>query len=101
MAIAIVVLGLAMVGAGLSAWLGYYRAWTRGPLGDIYVPLAPSGIGVMVLGIGGLTGLHWLALLGAIFMPSGVLMYILAPGLLDPPWYRKLKRSPEELQAQR
>jgi hypothetical protein len=88
-----------MISIGLSAWFGYYRFWTQGMLGNIVVPLAPSGVGVVVLGVGGLLGLHWLALLGALFMMSGVLIYIFAPELLDPPWYRDLKRSRHKLRS--
>src|SRR2546425_13362067 len=96
MAIAIVVLGLAMVGAGLSAWLGYYRAWTRGSLGNIYVPLAPSGIGVMRLGIRGLTGRTSLAPFRALVMVLGGRMSIPAPGRVDPPRHCELTHSPAE-----
>ena len=85
-----------MVAVGTSAWFGWYRSWARGPFGNMYVPLAPMGIGVVLVGVTGMTGAHWLGLPGVLLALSGVLLYVFSPAWLEPSWYREYKQSRHE-----
>jgi len=93
LAIFLILTGLAMIGVGISAWRGWYRSWVRNPLGNVYVPLAPSGLGVMSVGVAGALGLRWLVLPSVLLMLAGVLLYVFSPTWLQPDWYRELKTS--------
>ena len=80
-----------MIAWGISAWLGWYRLWARGHLGNIIVPLGISGVGWLLIGVAGMTRAGWLVLLAVAFMLAGVLLYVVSPHWLLPPWYRELK----------
>jgi asparagine N-glycosylation enzyme membrane subunit Stt3 len=93
MAILFILAGALMIAVGLSAWFGWYRVWSRGPFGNIVVPLVPAGAGVLVVGVGGLLGLGWVAFFGILLMLSGVLLYVISPTWLEPAWYRQHKAT--------
>jgi hypothetical protein len=93
MAIFFILLGLAMIGLGISAWFGWYRSWARGPLGNTYIPGGPMGFGVLLAGLAGLLDVHWLGFPSVFFMLGGALLYVVSPDWLQPTWYREFKRS--------
>src|SRR5947209_4380343 len=94
-AVSFVLVGMAMIAVGVSAWFGWYRSWARGPLGNMYVPLAPMGVGVALVGVAGMTGAYWLGIPSVLIALSGILLYTLSPVWLEPRWYQELKKSHE------
>lgn len=97
-----VLVGLAMITVGICAWFGWYRSWARGPLGNMYVPLAPMGVGVILVGLAGAWHTlafgflwigSWIGFFGIFLGLAGVLLYVLSPAWLEPLWYREFKQS--------
>ena len=93
MGILFILLGTGMIAWSVSAWLGWDRLWARGPLGNIVVPLGPMGLGVVLMGVDGLTGARWLLGPALIVGCAGVVLYTASPEWLEPPWYRDVKRK--------
>jgi hypothetical protein len=86
-----ILLGSACFLAGVMAWTGIWRSWTRLPfIGTSVFALIPGGLAIMLMPIG------WAFLLVVVALFSfAFALNIWVPKALEPRWYREtIRRCP-------
>jgi len=82
------IFGLVATALGLAAWTGRYRGWTRRAFGFMVFALLPFGIGLQLMVLGVVTGIHLIGQVGiAAILLLAVPLALLAPNVIGPAWY--------------
>src|SRR5207237_74677 len=58
------IFGLVATAVGLAAWTGRYRGWTRRAFGFMVFALLPLGVGLQLMVLGVVTGIHLIGHVG-------------------------------------